>query len=69
MGLFVSCKKFLCEGFVVLSLGDALLAGAVAWFATVESKGADVVFASCGGDVWAGHETVCIIEPGVISSS
>jgi hypothetical protein len=29
----------------------------VAGLAAVETETADVVFASCGGDVWAGHET------------
>lgn len=61
MGLFVSFKKFLREGFIVLCLGYALLASAVAGFATVKFKGADIVFASCGGDVRAGHETVAKI--------
>lgn len=58
MGLFVSFKKFLREGFIVLSLRDALLAGAAARFAAVEAEAAGVVFASYGGDVWAGHETL-----------
>lgn len=63
MGFFESCKKFLREGLVVLSIGDALLASAVARLATVESKGADAVFASCGGDMWAAHETVKETNP------
>lgn len=36
---------------------DAASASAVAGLAAVETETADVVFASCGGDVWAGHET------------
>jgi hypothetical protein len=42
---------------VVLVFGDALLAGAVAWFTAIHAKAAGVVFFRAGGDVRAGHET------------
>lgn len=57
MGLFVSLKKLFCEGFIVLPLGYALLAGAVAGLAAVESKGAGVVFAGRNFDVRTNHKT------------
>jgi hypothetical protein len=57
VGSLVSGREFSGVLRVVLVFGDALLAGAVAWFAAVESDAAGVVFFCAGSDVWAGHET------------
>lgn len=62
-------KKLFSIFGIVLAFCNANLACAVTGLAAVESERAGVVFFSRGGDMWAGHETVCIIEPGVISSS
>ena len=50
-------KQFFCVGFVILALGDAYFASAVARLAAVETERAGVVF-FVGSGVRAGHETV-----------
>ena len=57
MGFFGAGEEFLRKLWCILSALDASSASAVAWLAAVETETADVVFASCGGDVWAGHVT------------
>jgi hypothetical protein len=58
VGSLVSGREFGGVLRVVLVFGDALLASAVARFASVEIERAGVVFFCAGGDVRAGHETV-----------
>ena len=50
-------EEFFCEGFGILALGDALLASAVAGLAAVEIERAGVIFAVCGFNVDAIHDT------------
>jgi hypothetical protein len=53
---------------VVLVVGDALLACAVAWLSSVKIKPANIIFFSAECDVMASHDTVAIIVVNPLSS-
>ena len=58
MAAFRFGEEFFGVFFVVLPSLDAEFASAVARFAAVESKRADIVFFCAGGDVGANHTTL-----------